>query len=498
VNKALRRTGLTIIVLVLLLLANVTYVQVVRAPGLRDNQHNRLTTLANYSRQRGLIVDSTGNVVLAKDVATSGELKYRRKYPEGAEYAPITGYYSLIYGKSEIEHAENDVLNGTDSTLFSSRVTGFFTGKQPQGGNVQLTIVPRVQDALYSMMKAKHYKGAAIAIQPKTGAILGMVSTPSYDPNPLAAHSSKTQKQAWKTYTSNPVDYTVDPDKPLLNRAIQERNPPGSTFKLIDSAAALSTGYSETSKLPADPVITLPHTEATLTNYDSEVCPDSTNGKVTMKTALAYSCNTAFATLTGKLGQKTLREYAQKFGIGQSDLRVPMKVAESTLGKIPSEAALYQTGIGQRNVQLTPLQDAMITATIANDGVRMKPQMVTKILSSTLSTVRDVSPKKLNRAVSPQVANEITDMMIASEKHTVGGGKRPGITIASKTGTAEVGSKSDPPVGWYTAFAPVKNPKIAVAVMVDHGGHQGTSAVGATTSAGTGRAAINAYLRPNG
>ncbi len=488
-NKALRRTGITVIVLVLLLLGNVTYVQVVRAQGLRDNPHNRLTTLANYSRQRGLIVDSTGNTVLAKDVPTNGELAHQRKYPEGAEYAPVTGYYSLIYGTSGMEHAKNEVLNGTDDALLGSRVTGFFTGRDPRGGNVQLTIVPRVQDALYQSMTAKNYKGAAVAIEPQTGKILAMVSTPSYDPNPLASHSGAVQKKAWKKYTS-------DAYKPLINRAIGELEPPGSTFKLLDSAAALSEGRSEDTRLTAAPSITLPDTDTSLTNYDSETCPDSSGGKVSMKTALAYSCNTYFATLAGHLGEKTLRKYAQRFGIGDSDLTVPMPVAKSTLGDIPDKAALYQSGIGQRDVKFTPLQDAMITATIANDGVRMKPELVKSILSPNLSTVRGFHAKKLDRAVSPNVAHEITDMMRASEKHTVGGGKRPDITIASKTGTAEVGSdpKQTPPVAWYTGFAPANHPKIAVAVMTDHGGGQGLNAVGATVSAGVGRSAINAYL----
>jgi peptidoglycan glycosyltransferase len=142
----------------------------------------------------------------------------------------------------------------------------------------------------------------------------------------------------------------------------------------------------------------------------------------------------------------------------------------------------------------------MITATIANDGVRMKPQLVKSILSPSLSTVQGFHAKQLDRAISPQVAHEITDMMRASESHTVGGGKRPDVTIASKTGTAEVGTdpKKTPPVAWYTGFAPAKHPRIAVAVMTDHGGGQGLNAVGATVSAGVGRAAINAYLHPNG
>ncbi|MGH3628954.1 MAG: peptidoglycan D,D-transpeptidase FtsI family protein [Sciscionella sp.] len=492
-NNALRRAGLAMIVLTVLLLANLSYVQVVEAGKLRANPHNQLTRLADYNRNRGEIVDSSGNVILAKDVPDNGQPRYQRRYPAGDAYSTVTGYDSLLYGTRGIERSENSVLDGTDDSLFVQRMSDLITGRDANGGQVQLTIDPRVQKALYNSMTSRHYVGGAVAIQPSTGAILGMVSTPSYDPNPLASHSSTTQQKAWQKLLA-------DKNKPLLNRAIGELEPPGSTFKLIDSSVALTNGYTEQSKLTAARQITLPGTNTTFTNDADQTCPDSRGGKVTMKTALAYSCNTAFATLTGALGTQKLRDMAGRYGVGEQKLRVPLPVAASTLGPIPDKAALYQSAIGQRDVKFTPLQDAMITATIANGGVRMQPQLLKRILGPDLSVVKNVAPSKAADVIPASVAKKITDMMLASEKYTVGGGKRPGLAIASKTGTAEVGvhPKSTPPVCWYTAFAPAANPQIAVAVMVDDGGGKGPGAFGSTVSAVVGRAAINAYLPQGG
>ncbi|MGH3621401.1 MAG: peptidoglycan D,D-transpeptidase FtsI family protein [Sciscionella sp.] len=483
-NTPLRRVGLAMIVMVLLLLVNATYIQVIKADDYRSDPRNQRVLLDEYSRQRGLILDTDSDTI-ANVKSTNDRLRYQRIYPKGPLYAPVTGYYSVLYGSSGIEQAEDEVLNGSDDRLFVRRLSDLITGRDPRGGNVQLAIDPKVQKAAYDAMTASHFRGAVVAIKPDTGEILGMVSTPSYNPNPLSSHDSKTQQQA-KTKLD------AEANRPLTNRAIDETYPPGSTFKLVVASAALSKGMGPNTRVPSEPTIALPAGGGTtLSNFAFETCPGNT-----MFAALAHSCNTAFAYLAGRVGAQSLRNQAAKFGIGQSDLQIPLPVAASSVGDIADKASLYQSGIGQRDVRLTPLQNAMVSATIANGGVRMTPQLVKKILAPDLETVQDFSPQEEDQAISPQVAETLKRMMEASEDNTSGGGKRPDIRIASKTGTAEHGTdpKNTPPHAWYTAFAPADNPQIAVAVIVEDGGNRGLAATGGKVAASIGRAAINARV----
>jgi peptidoglycan glycosyltransferase len=313
-----------------------------------------------------------------------------------------------------------------------------------------------------------------------------MVSTPSYDPNPLASHTAKTQTDAWNSYVN-------DKKNPMLNRAISETYPPGSTFKLVVASAALEDGKTPDTPVSNAPNTKLPGTSITLENYAGETCPGST-----FKDALAHSCNVPFAEFAGELGADKLRKTAANFGIGQTDLTVPMKVAPSQLGALDSQGALFQSGIGQKDVKLTPLQDCLLSATIANHGLAMKPQLVQSILAPDLSTIEDYSPTELTGtpALSSANADILKDMMIASESFTAGAGKNPALKIASKTGTAEHGvdSKNTPPHAWYTGFAPYDDPKIAVAVIVEDGGDRGLAATGGKVAAEIGRAAIAAKL----
>jgi peptidoglycan glycosyltransferase len=335
-------------------------------------------------------------------------------------------------------------------------------------------------------MTTKHYTGAAVAMNPKTGEILAMVSTPSYDPNQLASHDGTQQQNAWNTFND-------DPKNPMLNRAISETYPPGSTFKLVVASAELENGATPDTPVSNAPNVQLPGTNVTLENYGGETCPGNT-----FEQALAHSCNVPFATFAGQLGAEKLRATAANFGIGMTDLTIPQAVAPSSLGALDSQAALYQSGIGQRDVRLTPLQDCLLSATVANGGMAMKPQLVKKLLAPDLSDLEGFTPQELTGkpALSAANAEILKQMMEDSEANTAGAGKRPDIKIASKTGTAEHGSdpKNTPPHAWYTGFAPADNPQIAVAVIVESGGNRGLEATGGTVAAEIGRAAINAQL----
>ena len=484
-NTPVRRIAIAVMVMVLLLLTNLTYVQVIKANEYRTDPRNQRVLLAEYSRQRGQI--SAGGQVLASSTPTKDRLKFQRRYLGGPMFAPLTGFFSVLYGSRGLERVEDEVLNGSDDRLFVRRLSDLVTGRDPSGGNVVLTIDPAVQKVAYDMMSAKHYAGAVVAIRPSTGEILTMVSTPSYDPNPLASHSAKVQKQAWDP------DNAADPEL-MHNRAIDDTYPPGSTFKLVDTAAALQSGFTPDTPLPAASQIILPGTTTRLENYAGTPC--GAGPIATMADALARSCNTAYATLTQNVGEPKLRAQAEAFGIGESDDAVPLPVSPSSIGPIPDVAALMQSGIGQRDVRLTPLQNAEIVATIANGGVRMAPYLVKEIQAPDLTPLDVTAPQRLGQAVPTTVSQTITQMMIGSEARTLGGNKITGVQIASKTGTAEHGanSKQTPPHAWYVAFAPADNPQVAVAVLVENGGNEGLEATGGSVAAPIGRSVIASVL----
>lgn len=485
-NTPLRRVALAVMGMIVLLLANATYIQVIKADDYRSDQRNSRVLLEEYGRQRGQIV--AGGAPIAQSVEVSdSQLRFLRQYPNGPVYAPITGYYSVLYGAGGLEKAEDGVLNGSDDRLFFNGLSDLVTGRDPRGGNVVTTIDPRAQETAFRAMTDRGFRGAVVAIRPRTGEILAMVSTPSYDPNQLASHASPAQREAWNAVNAG--------ERPLTNRTVRETYPPGSTFKLVVTAAALSSrDFDENFQLTAASTIQLPGTNVDLENFNGNSCGGGQT--VPLKEALARSCNTAFAELARQVGENRLREQAERFGIGQQDLTVPVPVSASSIGDIDGDPALMQSGIGQRDVRLTPLQNAVIAATIANGGDRMAPHLVKELQEPDFSKLDSVDPDRIERAISQDVANKLRDMMIASEARTKGAGKIGGLTIASKTGTAEHGQdpKANPPHGWYVAFAPAEDPQVAVAVIVEEGGDRGLEATGGSLAAPIGRAVIAAAL----
>jgi peptidoglycan glycosyltransferase len=488
VNTPLRRVALAVMGMIVVLLLNATYIQVVSADAYRTDPRNRRVLLDEYSRQRGEII--AGGLAVASSVETGGQLRFRRSYLNGPLYAPVTGYYSLRYGSGGVEKTMDSVLNGSDGRLFVRRLSDLITGREPSGASVELTIDSAVQRVAYEQLTSRGYTGAVVAIKPSTGEILAMVSTPSYDPNRLSAHDSAEQEAAWTADTS------PERGSPLTNRALASTYPPGSTFKLVDTAAALESGKATPdTPLTAAAALQLQDTTTLLHNFADQPCgPGNT---ATLTQALVRSCNTAFAQLAAIVGEKDLRKQAQLLGIGQQDLSIPIPVAPSTLGAIPDVAALQQSGIGQRDVALTPLQNAMIVATIANGGVRMKPQLVRSVLAPDLSVLDRFAPEQADTAMSPSTAAQIRGMMVAAENSYRNDGKISGVSIAAKTGTAEHGvdPKNTPPHGWYVAFAPAENPQVAIAVLVENGGNEGLEATGGSLAAPIGRAVIAAALQ---
>ncbi|MEZ0053698.1 peptidoglycan glycosyltransferase [Mycobacterium sp. MAA66] len=488
-NTSLRRVSLLIMGLIVLLLANATFTQVVTADRLRSDPRNQRVLLDEYSRQRGQI--TAGGQLLAYSMPTNGRFRYLRIYPNPAEYAPVTGFYSLQYSSTGLERAEDSILNGSDERLFGRRLADFFTGRDPRGGNVATTINPRVQQAAWDAMQqgcgGGPCKGSVVALDPATGKILAMVSSPSYDPNQLASHEGSQQTAAWQQFRD-------DPDSPMENRAISETYPPGSTFKVITTAAALQGGVTPDTQLTSASRITLPDSSSTLENYGGMSCDSAPT--VSLREAFAKSCNTAFVELGLHTGADALRTTARQFGLDEPPPAIPMQVAASTVGPITDAAALGISSIGQKDVAVTPLQNAMVAATIANGGVTMTPYLVDSLQGPDLANITTTAPHQERRAVSSQVAATLTDLMVGAEQVTQQKGAIAGVQIASKTGTAEHGTdpRNTPPHAWYIAFAPAKAPKVAVAVLVENGGDR-LSATGGALAAPIGRATIAAALR---
>lgn len=493
VKRPLRRLGTAVLVMLSLLLVNVAYIQVVKAADYRADPHNRRTALDDFNRQRGLIT-AAGGVVLARSVPSSDQVRYQRSYPGGAAYANITGYLSLRYGSTGLENSYNDVLSGEDPDLLADNVTDLLTGRDPRGGNIELTLVPKLQQLAYQQLTEAGETGAVVALDPRSGAVLAMVTSPSFNPNQFASHSDAVQKAAYQKIADARNSSAPDPN---VNRAIESVYPPGSTFKLIVAAAALQHNFTPNSAVTGVPTITLPATGgATLSNFGKEDCAGKGGSDVSLTEALAHSCNTAFAQVAMKLGADTIKAQAQAFGVGDGGDLGGLPIAASRTGDMADAAAVAQSGIGQRDVAFSTLQNAVVAATLANHGLRMKPYLIANVTKPDLSRLRPTTePVQAGQAVPAAVADQIRDMMVKSEQ-TMSTASDPALKIASKTGTAEHGDdpKVTPPHAWYVAFAPADDPTIAVAVFVADGGNRGLNAVGATVAAPIGQAVIEAAL----
>ena len=487
-NAPLRKVAISVLVLFTLLIVNVNVIQVIRADGLREDTRNTRQLTEEYDRERGAIV------VAGNEIATSvpsperdDPLGYLRQYPQGPLYAPVTGHYSILFGATRLEDAENDILTGEDDRLWGRRLADLFTGRDPSGGNVELTLDPAVQQA--AMDGLAGVTGAVVALDPSTGAILGLASTPTYDPNQLSSHDP----DAMRAYAAEiePAEGAADP---LSNQATRERYPAGSIFKVIVSAAALAGGdYTPQTVIPAPQDYTLPGTNTKLRNFDDEAC--SPSGEQPLIDSLTISCNTAFAQLGIDLGEDAVREMAEGFGIDDEGFDTPLPVVGSTIGEIDGDDALGQTSIGQKDVRLTPMQAAMIASAVANDGSLMRPYLVDSVQAPDLTVIDQTDPEEMSEPFSDDVAGQLTEMMTSVVESSNGTGRRAridGVTVAGKTGTAETGT-DEPDHNWFIGFAPADDPQIAVAVFVKNGG--GT---GGDTSAPIARAVMEAHLGQGG
>lgn len=481
-NGPLKRAAVACLLMFGLLMININYLQGVRAEELREDARNTRNFYARYEIERGRI--TAGNKVLAESVDTGdSRFRFQRRYPEGEVYAHVTGFFSPE-SESGIEATHDSLLDGSDASLLIRRSLDLFTNKHTKGANVDLTIVPRAQEAAHNALRRSNKRGAVVALDPKTGAILALVSLPTYDPNKL----SKTDKgDVFSFYNKLDKDKT----QPLLNRALNQTYPPGSTYKVITAAAFLEDDSSRAPEtiVEAPQVLDLPNTTADLPNSGGAACG---TGQVTLTFALERSCNTPFGKIAMDLGYDAMLEQAERFGIGES-LQVPLGVVASDFGEKEDDAALAQAAIGQRSNRMTPLQMAMVAAGIANDGTVMKPYLVNKIADSEGSVIEEADPDELTEAVSPETARKLREMMVSVVRNgTAHLAQIPGVEVGGKTGTAET-ADGRPPHAWFISFAPAQDPQVAVAVIVESGS-AGTEASGGQTAAPIAKAVMEAVL----
>ena len=483
-NGPLRRVSTVVALLFAALFISTTLIQVIFAPSINARPDNRRTLLDNYSRQRGAILVGDQPVAVSQPTPNE-EIKYLRSYPQPLPYSHVTGYFSYTYGAGGgLEGAADDLLSGSSSQFFYTRVTDLLTGKQPVGATVQATINPKAQDAADKALG--NQRGAVVALDPKTGAILAMISHPQYDPNRLSSHDQASVVKAWN-------ELNADPTQPLVNRAIAGNlYPPGSVFKIVTAAAALENGKVDTTtQIPAPGVMELPQTTAGLPNYDRQPC--GPNNQTTLQHALEISCNTAMGYLGMQVGAQALADQAAKFGFGTT-MRIPTRVEPSRFPTGINQAQTAQSAIGQYDVRVTPLQVAMVSAGIANGGVVMRPYLINQVLSADLQTIDRTSPERLGTAVSSQTAATLTQMLVGVVDQGTGTpAKINGVQVAGKTGTAEQGN-GKPPHAWFTAFAPANDPKVAVAVVVEDGGNAGSEAAGGRLAGPIAKAVMEAVL----
>lgn len=479
----LRKLAIVVAAMFTLLLASTTWIQALGAQSLNERPGNVRTLYKEFGRQRGPLLVSGKPV--AESVPVDDPYTYQRTYSSGELYSAVTGFYSVVYGATGMEAAANDLLSGTSDQLFYRRFVDMLTNKQSRGASVELTLDPKAQKAAWDALGSQ--AGAVVALDPRTGKVLALVSKPGYDPNELAGHKTRE-------VTQNRNDLLKDPGRPMENRAIAGRlYPPGSVFKVVTAAAALESGdYTPQSQLKSPDVLDLPQSSNTLKNFGGESCGGSS---ITMAEALRISCNTAFASLGLELGDDAIRQQAEKFGFN-AGLTIPLNVTASIYPKDLDPPQTAISAIGQYDVRVTPMQIAMVAAAIANDGVLMRPNLVSEVRGGDeLDLIDKPRPEELDRAVSEKTAADLTQMMVdVVERGTGTRAQISGVSVAGKTGTAQTG-ENQPPDAWFMSFAPANDPQVAVAVVVEDGGELGDAASGGRIAAPIARKVMEAVLQ---
>jgi penicillin-binding protein A len=474
-NRAIRRVGIGIVALVLVLVAQLTYLTIVDANNLKHNPHNVRALLANANHPRGDVVTADGTIVAqSRKVSDGTVLKYLRQYPTKELFSQTVGYQSFVFGSTGIENTYNNALLGRENQLNLNNIPDILSGKQTTG-TVVLSLRADAQRLAQSALGTQ--RGSVVLLDVKTGAVLAMYSNPSFDPNPFVVHNNQFAQAAFTAEQQNP-------DHPALPRSYRERYPPGSSFKTITASVALEDGVATPdSTFPVRTQLALPQSTNTLSNFGGESCGG------TLVNSFTVSCNTTFGQLGLQIGDQFVPGMA-KFGIGQAP---PIDLSPGAVTSVGPAAGSFANnqpqfalaGIGQGAVAVTPLQMALVAEGIANGGVIMRPHVASEIRDANDKLIRRIDPSPWMTATTPQVAQAVTQMMIQVVNSSNGTGTAaqiPGVTVAGKTGTAQT-TPNQAPHAWFVAFAPAEAPRFAVAVIVEHGGNRNQEATGGRVAA---------------
>lgn len=494
-ERQIRRLGLAMLVLFLLVFAQVNYIQVFAADRLEDNPANANRQLiAEYEVDRGSILASDGRTVLASSRRSSGELRYQRHYAQGPRYAHLTGFYSFVFGRTELEQAFNDYLAGDAAELLPQTLTDLVLGRDKQGATIVTTIVPEIQVAAEAAAEAEEGDVAIAAIDPATGDVLAMVAEPTFDPNLLASQDPEVVRATWD-------ELNADPDTPLVSRASDELFPPGSTFKIVTSAAALANGFGPDSVWDNPPELDLPLTTETLENFGGSHC-NGGSASITLAQALQQSCNVTFGEIGLELGADRLAEQARLFGFSAEpnvddipfDIPWVSGVFPPPETFVDREPAVAISAIGQQDVRTNVLHMALVAGSIGNGGTMMEPRLVTEVRDPSGQVIAEFEPVDYSQPMTEANAALLTQMMVAVVESGTGTlAQIPGVEVAGKTGTAQHGDGADPHA-WFVSFAPAQAPQIAVAVIVLDGGSLSSEATGGQLAAPIAQAVIEAAL----
>ena len=470
----------------LALLAATTRYQVIAADRYRDDPRNARTAISRAGKERGVIVTTDGTVLAQSVPDPARPQSYVREYPGGPAFTHVVGYATRLVGGDGLELAYADTLRSKRDLTFSDLLAAIL-GRDLRPDNLQITLDPVLQQVAFDSLEGR--RGAVVALDPRTGDVLALVSSPSYDAGTLLGTDAVAVRQA----------LLDDPEEPLRDRASQELTAPGSIFKVIDSAAAFEAGVAGPETEYPDPVeFPLPGSTATISNFDGEPCDGGDT--VTVQVGFIRSCNTTFAQLALDTGATAIGDAAGAVGFNRP-IEFPWEVAESvfpTRRLVDDPAALAQSALGERDVRATPLVMAMTAAAVANGGELMGPRLVSRIFDADGNPVEEIAPTSFGRAYSPATATVLAQMM--ERVVTEGTGRRaavPGFRVAGKTGTAESSGVPEPNV-WFIGFAPVEAPTIALAVMLEDGGGAGESASGGSVAAPIAAVLFEAHLSRGG
>ncbi|RFS85761.1 hypothetical protein D0T12_12305 [Actinomadura spongiicola] len=462
IDRAVGRAWLLTLVLLIALMANITYVQGFEAQNLRDDPNNARRLDDRFKIERGPIVADGERLAWSEKI---DDERYRRRYKDGPAFAPVTGYFS-VFSQTGLEEAENHFLDGTDDRLATSNLVDKLIGRPVPGGTVEATVDVGAQRVAYDALRsAGARRAAAVALDADTGAILVMASTPSYDPDDVSTLDRERAQAAFERLNDQPL-------KPLLNKATNELFPPGSTFKAVVAAAALKAGASADTPVRAGRSYRPPGAGQAINNDAGDIGGSCDLSSIPLIEAFAQSCNTTFAYMGGEEpGNGAVHEEAARFGFGDR-----IEYADGVRGTAsgfpetdqPSLSALGS--IGQGSTVASPLQMAMVAAAVLNDGVVMRPHLVDRLRSPRGRTVDDISPRRLSKPLTGDQADQMLDMMKAVVDRGTGRSLRGTSILGGKTGTADVegAAYND---RWFIGVGPRDDPRYAVAVMTEAPGY---------------------------